>query len=84
MKLGFTPAEERFRSEAAAWLNAQLSGPFRDIRGVTALSGLLERRKEWERALGAARWSCIGWPERYGGRDASLAPCRAVSFTASP
>jgi alkylation response protein AidB-like acyl-CoA dehydrogenase len=73
MRLGFTPAQERFRSDAAAWLEAQLSGPFRDIRGVTSLTGMLQRRQEWERALGADRWSCIGWPEQYGGRGASLA-----------
>ena len=72
MRLGFSPAEERFRSEAAGWLEAQLTGPFRDIRGLNTFSGLLERRKEWERALGAARWSCIGWPEAYGGRNATL------------
>jgi len=73
MQLGFTPAEERFRSEAAGWLEAQLSGPFRDLRGITSLSGQLERRMQWERALGAARFSCIGWPQEYGGRDATLA-----------
>jgi alkylation response protein AidB-like acyl-CoA dehydrogenase len=73
MKLGFTSAEERFRSEAAAWLEEQLSGPFQDLRGVTSLSGMLERRMEWERALGAARFSCIGWPEEFGGRNATLA-----------
>jgi alkylation response protein AidB-like acyl-CoA dehydrogenase len=73
MKLGFTPKEERFRAEAAAWLEAQLSGPFRDLRGKTGQSGLAQRRRAWERALGAAGWSCIGWPEAYGGRDASLA-----------
>jgi alkylation response protein AidB-like acyl-CoA dehydrogenase len=73
MKLGFTDAEERFRGEAAAWLDAQLSGPFRDIRGVSSLAGMLERRQAWERALGAARWSCIGWPQEYGGRNATLA-----------
>jgi alkylation response protein AidB-like acyl-CoA dehydrogenase len=73
MKLGFTPKEERFRAEAAAWLEAQLSGPFRDLRGKSGQSGLAERRRAWERALGAAGWSCIGWPEAYGGRDASLA-----------
>jgi alkylation response protein AidB-like acyl-CoA dehydrogenase len=28
---------------------------------------------EWERALGAARFSCIGWPEQFGGRNATLA-----------
>jgi alkylation response protein AidB-like acyl-CoA dehydrogenase len=73
MQLGFTRAEERFRDDAAGWLEGQLSGPFRDIRGVSSLGAMLERRKEWERALGAARWSCIGWPEEYGGRNASLA-----------
>jgi len=73
MKLGFTDAEERFRGEAAAWLDAQLSGPFRDVRGVSSLAGMLERRQAWERALGAARWSCIGWPQEYGGRNATLA-----------
>jgi len=73
MKLGFTAKEERFRADAAAWLAAQLSGPFADLRGLTQQGGLPERRREWERALGAARWSCIGWPETYGGRDASLA-----------
>jgi alkylation response protein AidB-like acyl-CoA dehydrogenase len=73
MKLGFTAKEERFRADAAAWLEAQLSGPFADLRGLPQQGGLPERRREWERALGAARWSCIGWPEAYGGREASLA-----------
>ena len=73
MRLGFTPAQESFRSDAAGWLEAQLSGPFRDIRGTTSLTGMLQRRQEWERALGADRWSCIGWPEQFGGRGASLA-----------
>jgi alkylation response protein AidB-like acyl-CoA dehydrogenase len=74
MRLGFTPQEERFRGEAAAWLEAQLNGPFRDLRGIDMGSGeLLARRQEWERALGSGGWSCIGWPAAYGGRDASLA-----------
>jgi alkylation response protein AidB-like acyl-CoA dehydrogenase len=73
MQLGFTAREERFRAEAAAWLEGQLSGPFRDLRGLMGQGGHAQRRREWERALGAAGWSCIGWPEAYGGRDASLA-----------
>jgi alkylation response protein AidB-like acyl-CoA dehydrogenase len=73
MKLGFTPAEERFRGDVAAWLESQLRGPFQDLRGVTSLSGMLERRMQWERTLGAARFSCIGWPEEFGGRNATLA-----------
>ena len=73
MRLGFTQAEERFRDEAASWLAGQLGGAFQDVRGVSSLTGMPERRIEWERALGAARWSCIGWPVQYGGRDATLA-----------
>jgi alkylation response protein AidB-like acyl-CoA dehydrogenase len=73
MKLGFTPEQEAFRSECSAWLRDQMHGAFADIRGETSLTAQAERRMEWERALGAARWSVIGWPERYGGRDADLA-----------
>jgi len=73
MKLGFTAQQEQFRREASGWLERELSGPFRDLRGVKSHTAAFERRREWERALGAARWSCVGWPERYGGRDATLA-----------
>jgi alkylation response protein AidB-like acyl-CoA dehydrogenase len=73
MRLTFTPAEEAFRAETAAWLSAELDGPFADIRGITSLVEQPERRRDWERRLGEARWSCIGWPAEWGGRDASLA-----------
>nr|WP_047167788.1 acyl-CoA dehydrogenase family protein [Sphingomonas sp. Y57] len=73
MKLGFSPEEEAFRAEAAAWLQGELSGPFADLRGITSLTAAPDRRREWERRLGAARWGCIGWPEAYGGRNATLA-----------
>ena len=73
MRLGFTPAQEAFRAEAAAWLQAELGGAFANVRGLTSLVAAPERRRDWERRLGQARWSCIGWPEAYGGRDADLA-----------
>lgn len=73
MKLGFSPEEEAFRAEAAAWLEAELSGPFADVRGVTNLVEKPERRRDWEKRLGEAGWSCVGWPKAYGGRDATLA-----------
>ena len=73
MKLGFTREEEQFRAECADWLNAEMAGEFRDIRGITKLTEAPERRKEWEQRLGEARWGCIGWPAAWGGRDASLA-----------
>jgi alkylation response protein AidB-like acyl-CoA dehydrogenase len=73
MKLGFTAQEEQFRAECADWLNGQMAGEFRDIKGITKLTEAPERRKEWEQRLGEARWGCIGWPAAWGGRDASLA-----------
>ena len=73
MKLGFSRAEELFRQECADWLNGQMAGEFRDIKGVTKLTGSPERRKEWEQQLAEHRWSCIGWPSQWGGRDATLA-----------
>ena len=73
MKLGFTPEEERFRTEAADWLSAALAGPFAGLRGVTGLTARPEERRAWEQALGRARWSVPGWPHEYGGRAATLA-----------
>lgn len=73
MRLGFSAAEEAFRQECADWLNGQMAGEFRDIKGIATLTEAVERRKEWEQQLAAHRWSCIGWPEIWGGRGASLA-----------
>jgi alkylation response protein AidB-like acyl-CoA dehydrogenase len=73
MKLGFSRAEEEFRAECADWLNGQMAGEFSDIKGITTLTAKAERRKEWEQQLAAHRWSCIGWPEEWGGRNATLA-----------
>ena len=73
MKLGFSPEEEAFRAEAAAWLRAELGGPFADVRGLTSLTEMPERRRDWEKRLGEAGWSCVGWPKAFGGRDATLA-----------
>ena len=73
MRLGFTPEEERFRAEAAAWLTAALTGPFATLRGVTGLTARPDERRSWEQALGRARWSVPGWPREHGGRGATLA-----------
>ncbi|ABP64466.1 acyl-CoA dehydrogenase domain protein (plasmid) [Novosphingobium aromaticivorans DSM 12444] len=73
MKLGFSAEEEAFRAECADWLQGQMAGEFKDIRGITQLTAMPERRKEWEQQLGEHRWGCIGWPTQWGGRDATLA-----------
>lgn len=69
MDLTESPAEQAFRAEARAWLEANVprpalpSGDTRD--GFAA-------HLDWERALFEAGWSVVSWPKRYGGRDASL------------
>jgi len=73
MQLAFAPELKAFRQEAADWLNSQLSGPFKAIRGQTNQVDNVEERRAWEAALGEARWSVVGWPEQWGGRNASIA-----------
>lgn len=73
MKLGFTPEQEAFRAEAAAWLEEKMSGDFADIRYERTIFGKIERRRDWERTLGAEGWSVIGYPKKYGGREADIA-----------
>ncbi|MEW1838882.1 acyl-CoA dehydrogenase family protein [Nonomuraea angiospora] len=63
------------REEARAWLEDALSGEFAHVRGLGGPGREHEGhelRQAWERHLGKAGWTCLGWPERYGGRAASL------------
>jgi alkylation response protein AidB-like acyl-CoA dehydrogenase len=66
--LVWSPEDELFRAEARAWLEANVPHglPSGDTREGFAL------HVEWERRLFADRWSVVSWPERYGGRDATL------------
>jgi len=67
MDLTFTSAEETFRAECRAWLEANVPRglPSGDTRAGFAA------HLDWERSLFDARWAVVSWPERYGGRDAS-------------
>jgi len=67
MDLTFTAAEEEFRAECRAWLEANVPRglPSGDTRDGFVL------HLEWERALFDARYAVVSWPEPYGGRDAS-------------
>jgi alkylation response protein AidB-like acyl-CoA dehydrogenase len=65
--LTLSPSELAFRDELRAWLQANHPGtPPRDERGS------FEFRRSWQRRLHEAGWAGISWPERYGGRGASL------------
>jgi alkylation response protein AidB-like acyl-CoA dehydrogenase len=66
---------EVFRAEVREWLAANLTGEFAAARGLGGPGREhegFEVRRAWERHLGAAGWTCLGWPAAYGGRDASL------------
>jgi len=67
--LTFTQQEQAFRSEARAWLEANVPRPALpsgDTRDGFAL------HKDWERALFDAQWAVVSWPREYGGREATL------------
>ena len=67
MDLTFTPAEEAFRAECRAWLEAHVP---RDLPSGDTRDGFAAHLA-WERTLFDARWAVVSWPETYGGRDAS-------------
>ncbi len=75
MKLSFSAADERFREEVAAWLEANLGGEFAAIRGRGGPGDehvFVEERKAWERRLHEGGWTGLGWPAAHGGRGASI------------
>ncbi len=75
MNLRFSEEDEAFRREIAAWLAENLTGEFAALRGRGGPGdehALLDERRAWERRLGEAGWTCVGWPEEHGGRGASL------------
>jgi alkylation response protein AidB-like acyl-CoA dehydrogenase len=69
MDLAFSPAEERFRAECRAWLEAHVPRPA--LPSGDTRAGF-EAHLAWERTLFDARYAVVSWPEQYGGRDASL------------
>ncbi|MET7464818.1 acyl-CoA dehydrogenase family protein [Nonomuraea sp. NPDC005501] len=68
MDLDFSRAEQDFRAEVRDWLAAHVPGP---LPSMDTPEGF-EAHRAWEALLAAARLSAVSWPERYGGRGASL------------
>ncbi|MGV9193825.1 acyl-CoA dehydrogenase family protein [Microbacterium sp. MC2] len=68
-------ADERFRAEIRSWLEENLSGRFASLRGRGG-SGRehedFEARLEWNRHMASAGWTCVAWPQEYGGRGLSI------------
>ncbi len=75
MNIRFSKEDEAFRREIAGWLDDKLVGEFAELRGRGGPgddNALLDERRAWERKLGEAGWTCVGWPREHGGRGASL------------
>jgi alkylation response protein AidB-like acyl-CoA dehydrogenase len=67
MDLTPTPAEQAFRDELRAWIEANHPGPEPegDVAGF-------EFRRAWQRRLHEDDWAGVSWPKEYGGRGATL------------
>ncbi|MFQ5513951.1 MAG: acyl-CoA dehydrogenase family protein [Myxococcota bacterium] len=76
MNTRFDQQDEAFRREIAGWLEENLRGEFAVLRGRGGPgdeAARIEERRAWERHLGRAGWTCVGWPVEHGGRGVSLA-----------
>jgi len=70
-----------FRAEISGWMQDNLQGEYQCLRhrgGPGDEDAHPELRKQWEQHLARARWTCVGWPEQYGGRN--LTPAQQVIF----
>ncbi|MBP2324229.1 alkylation response protein AidB-like acyl-CoA dehydrogenase [Kibdelosporangium banguiense] len=64
------------RQQLRAWLEQNLQGEFANLRGVGGPGREHEQyelRRQWDRKLAEAGWTCLGWPVEHGGRGASMA-----------
>ena len=64
-----------FAEKVADWLTDNLSGEFAPIKhrgGPGDEHVFVEERKAWEQRLAEGGWTCIGWPEAWGGKSATI------------
>ncbi|WP_280443733.1 acyl-CoA dehydrogenase family protein [Nocardia brasiliensis] len=68
-------ADQQFAVDVREWLADNLNGEYRELRGLGGPGReheAFDERLAWDRHLAAAGWTCLGWPEEYGGRAASV------------
>ena len=67
--------DDAFREQVRAWLAEHLAGEWASLKGLGG-SGhgehAYDERRAWNRHLAEHGWTCLGWPEQYGGRGLSL------------
>ncbi len=63
--------EQEFRESVRTWVEEHLTGDFAILRhrgGPGDEHAFVAERMEWERELASGGWTCVGWPEQFGGR----------------
>ena len=69
MKLEYTPAQEAFRAEVRAWMEAHV--PKEPLVTLECREGF-DQHVAWERTLASGNWGMVTWPEQFGGRGLDL------------
>lgn len=75
MDLTYSEEDQAFRAEVRAWLEEHLTGDWLALRGLGGPGRDHEAHEErvaWNRLLAEHGWTCLGWPQEYGGRGLSL------------
>jgi len=69
MDIAYTPAQQAFRAEVRAWMEAHV--PKQPLVTLECREGY-DQHVEWERTLASGNWGMVTWPEAFGGRGLDL------------
>ncbi|HLG16339.1 MAG TPA: acyl-CoA dehydrogenase [Blastocatellia bacterium] len=74
MDLNLTAAEQRFRDEFRAWLEANIPAEWSksESHEFESTDDRFEFLRAWQKKMYEAGWAGISWPKEFGGRGASL------------
>ena len=73
MDLNLTPNEQKFRDSFRVWLTTNLPPEWKG-GGIASedRDDYITYLRDWQRKLYEGGWAGISWPEKYGGRGATL------------
>ncbi|MBV8347988.1 MAG: acyl-CoA dehydrogenase family protein, partial [Mycolicibacterium sp.] len=73
MDFSYPVEAEQFRMELRGWLAANLTDEIVAVaRRRRSDDAVFERLRGWNRVMADAGWAAVSWPQRYGGRGATV------------
>jgi alkylation response protein AidB-like acyl-CoA dehydrogenase len=80
VEINLSPSDREFAADVRTWLDEHLVGEYRNYLGVGGPDNAeaWDVRLAWEKELAAHGWTCLTWPEEYGGRG--LTPAQEIVF----